>query len=355
MNAEEFLVSPELSIRQVMEQINRSGQGIVLIADEDRRLLATITDGDIRRSILNDIDLNLPIQELVQRPTQSPKKPPVTAPKGTSDAELLKLMTDHTVRHIPVVDGQGRILAVAALTELIQEYELPMTAVVMAGGYGARLRPLTDDLPKPMLPVGGRPLLELIIEQLTRAGIKKVNLTTHYKKEAILDHFGDGSDFGVEIQYVEEDRPLGTAGALGRMKHANETQLVINGDILTRVDFRAMLDFHKEHGAELTVALTEHESTLPYGVVEIDGVSITRITEKPVTRQLINAGIYLLEPSAAQSVPSTGSYDMTDLISQLIAEDRRVVGFPVKEYWLDIGHQDDYTQAQVDAKKEGLA
>lgn len=218
----------------------------------------------------------------------------------------------------------------------------------MAGGYGTRLRPLTDDLPKPMLPVGTKPLLELIVEQLRVAGIRQVNVATHYRGEVITDHFKDGQDFGVEIRYVKEDQPLGTAGALSLLEESDEPLLVMNGDILTRVDFRAMLNFHREHNAELTVGVRQYEFRVPYGVVNTNGVDVTGISEKPVVRQFINAGIYLLNPLVRRVIPNGRPYDIPELIENLLKEKRCVVCFPIREYWLDIGKSDQYDQAKAD-------
>jgi len=348
------LVSPDWSVHRVMEQINRNGQGIAVVMDGDRRPLATVTDGDIRRAILGGVDLAVPIQTLVEQRLPAPHGGLITAPEGTEAADLLRLMTDLSIRHVPVVDADGIVVDVAALTELIKEYELPITAVIMAGGLGTRLRPLTDDLPKPMLPVAGRPLMEITIDQLRQAGIRRVNLSTHYKKDIIAKHFGDGHDFGVEIQYVEETQPLGTAGGLSLLEVSDEPLLVINGDILTGMNFRAMLDFHHEQRAEMTVAVRQQEYQIPYGVVETDGVVITGISEKPTLRHFINAGIYLLNPEVRQYIPSDKAYDMSDLIGQLVSDGRRVVSFPVQEYWRDIGEHEDYQHAQADAGKEGF-
>lgn len=344
----ELSISPDNSVREVMECIDRNRQGIALVLDGEHRLLATVTDGDIRRAILAGMNLELPIKHLLDRREQAFRKGPVTARAGTLDAELLHLMTETSVRHIPLVDEEGNVVDVALLSELVKEYELPLRAVVMAGGYGMRLRPLTEDLPKPMLPVGSRPLLELIVEQLRLAGIRQVNVATHYKSEMISEHFRDGRDFGVDIRYVKEDRPLGTAGALSLLEESDEPVLVMNGDILTRVDFRSMLNFHREHKAELTVAVRQYEFNVPYGVVNTDGVRVKGISEKPLVRYFINAGIYLLNPSACRSVPNDQTYDIPELISQLVAEGRTVVSFPIREYWLDIGKTDHYDQAQAD-------
>jgi NDP-sugar pyrophosphorylase family protein len=206
-----------------------------------------------------------------------------------------------------------------------------------------------------MLPIDGRPLLEHIVGQLRTAGVKKVNITTHYKAQVIEDHFRDGKEFGLDISYVDEKQPLGTAGALSLMEHSDEPVLVINGDIVTRVDLRAMLDFHTEHRAQMTVAVREHNVKVPYGVVSMSGVDVSSIVEKPVHRFLINAGIYLISPDSCRKIPYGKKFDMPELIQQLLDEGHRVIGFPIQEYWLDIGHVDDYTRAQADARLGELA
>ena len=258
-------------------------------------------------------------------------------------------MTTRSLRHIPLIDRDGRVTDVALLDDLVRQYELPLTAVVMAGGYGTRLRPLTDDMPKPMLPVAGKPLLEHIVEQLSANGIRRVNLTTHYKPEAISGHFGDGSRYGLDIGYTHEDEPLGTAGALRLLEESDEPLLVMNGDILTRVDFRAMLDFHREHAAAMTVAVREEEFAVPFGVVQTDGTAITDIQEKPVLREFINAGIYLLDPRVRGHLPPEARFDMPQLVQRLLGAGETVVGFPVHEYWVDIGELTGYEQAGHDA------
>lgn len=335
-------------IRQAIVCIDRTRWKIALVVDNERHLLGTVTDGDVRRAILAGIDLNSPVKTLLDRRAPVAHPTPLTASVGTSRADLLSMMNEYTLRHIPLVDESGRVVEVALLDDLDREEELPLRAVVMAGGYGTRLRPITEGLPKPMLPIGDRPLLELTLQQLRDAGIKRVNLATHYKGDIIANHFGDGHNFGVTIRYVEEDQPLGTAGALGLVEKSQDPLLVINGDVVTRVDFHAMLDFHRHHTADMTVAVRQHEVQLPHGVVETDGLAITGIMEKPVLRHFMNAGIYLLNPEMCRFVPSGRRYDMTDLISRLIAEGCRVVSFPIREYWLDIGQVEDYQKALRD-------
>jgi dTDP-glucose pyrophosphorylase/CBS domain-containing protein len=346
----DLFVNCETSIRDVMSCIDRNKKGIVLVVDSEYKLVDTITDGDIRRAILADVNLKLPIQTLLDRRTHSLYRTPLTAPVTTPVSELMRMMNESSLRHIPLLDEKGRVVDIAMLNDLVKEFELPLTAVVMAGGHGKRMLPLTEKVPKPMLPVGDRPLLERMIEQLRKAGIRRVNLTTHYKGEMIAEHFGDGKKFGVDIRYVQENEPLGTAGALGLVKTTDEPLLVVNGDLLTQVNFSAMLDFHRENQADMTVAVRQYEFRVPFGVVETEGVKITHIEEKPLLRHFINAGIYLLNPGLCQYIQNGQNCDMTDLIARIIQEGRRVVSFPIREYWLDVGKEEDYLQAQTDAQ-----
>jgi len=347
MNLDAFLLQRGATIREAMERIDQNTKGIALVVD-DGRLVATITDGDIRRAMLAQLDPQESIEHLLERPSLHVRPEPLTAPVGTSVARLIQMMADAEVRHVPLLDADGRVSDLASLADLVRDYELPITAVVMAGGVGSRLRPLTDTIPKPMLPVGGRPLLEHIIDQLRLSGVRRVNVTTHYRAEMIADHFGDGSAFGVDIAYVEEDEPLGTAGALGRLEPGDGPLLVMNGDILTKVDFRALFDFHREHDAMLTMSVRREETQLQYGVVTTEGELVTSIEEKPTLTHFVNAGIYLLAPEALRHVPTDGRYDMTDLVARLIEHGERVVSFPIREYWVDIGHNSSYEQAGRD-------
>lgn len=345
------LVTMTSSLRDVLHVINESGKGIALIVDDARRLSATVTDGDVRRAILAGVHLDRPVGELEKRGTH---KPSLAVPMGTSHADMKSIMREASIRQLPLLDDQRRVVDLVTLDELTREPALPIHAAIMAGGFGTRLRPLTNNVPKPMLPVDGRPILEHVIEQLRNAGIKRISVTTHFLPQSIKEHFADGRAFGVDIDYICEDRPLGTAGALGLMEPPDRTILVINGDILTRVNFHAMFAFHREHGADLTVAVRQHDVQIPFGVVEADDVYITRLREKPVYSFSVNAGIYLLEPRACGMIPRGKPFDMTDLIDHLLTQGHPVVGFPIVEYWSDIGVPDSYEQAQKDIKQRRL-
>lgn len=343
-------IGPMQSVRDAITAIDRNEKGIVLITDTDRHLLGTVTDGDVRRAILAGQDLDEPIENLLKRKAAYVPLAPVTARVGTDSAALLRLMQDRVLRHVPLIDAHDRVVEVVTLEELIPSGAAPVQAVIMAGGLGTRLAPLTADTPKPMLPVGGRPVMELIVERLQQAGIRRMHVTTHYRPEKIVEHFGDGRAFDVEIEYLNEERPLGTGGALGLLPVPREPVLVVNGDILTDVNYRAMVAFHKEHGADLTVAVRRYDFQVPYGVIECSGLYVQALTEKPQLNFLVNAGIYLLEPAVFAFIPTGQAFDMTDLIQRLLANDRLVVSFPIREYWLDIGEHADYIRADADAK-----
>ena len=350
---EALFLTPDQSIREVVECLDLTKRSIALVVNPDKRLVGTITEGEIRRAILANQDLEGPARILLDAKKGTRFEQPLTAAVGTRTVQLLQMMRQAMLRHIPLLDAEGRVVDLACLEQLIAREEMPVRAMVMAGGLGTRLQPLTHEVPKPMLPVGDRPLLELIVEQLSRAGISRVSLSTRYKEEIIKNHFGNGKNFGVEISYLTEDQPLGTAGVLGTLAPLKEPLLVINGDILTGVDFQAMLDFHCDHNADMTVAVRQHEFRLPYGVVDTDGVRVKSISEKPLIRRFINAGIYLLNPDVCRFVPQNQRFDMPDLINSLLAEGRTIVGYPIREYWLDIGISEDYKKAQEYSRAEG--
>lgn len=336
------------TVRDALESINRGNKGIALIVDDENRLLGTINDGDIRRAIISGRSLDAPaIQLLAQRDNPIYLKP-TTAREGTDNAQLLKLMRDHKIIQIPLLDAFDSIIDLVTMNDLVPDDEPNLKALIMAGGFGTRLLPLTTDMPKPMLPVGDRPVMELVLDRLKHAGIKKVSVAAHYLSDKITEHFGDGSGFDVEMSYLVEDEPLGTAGALGLMDESDEPILIVNGDVLTEVDFRKMADFHKEQNADMTVGVRHYSFKVPFGVVECEGAQIRKVIEKPDYTFFVNAGLYLIEPSVRKLVGRGEKLDMTDLIELAIAQGLNVASFPIVEYWLDIGRKPDYDKAQDD-------
>jgi dTDP-glucose pyrophosphorylase/CBS domain-containing protein len=341
------VISPTTSIADAIARLDKAGTGALMLCSPGRQLYGLLTDGDIRRAIMHGISLETACETIAS-------SNPVTAQRSISPTEALHLMNQHDINHIPIVDADGNLIEFLLRRDLIQENQFNLSAVIMAGGFGKRLLPLTEQVPKPMLPVGDRPLLELTIEQLRRSGIRDVNLTTHYLPENIVNHFGNGEAFGVNLSYFKEDHPLGTAGGLKLMKKADGPFLVINGDILTGVSFQEMLNYHRKYGAEITVGVRKYEIQVPFGVVECEDVRITQLKEKPTMTFFVNAGMYLLEPSACDYIPEGQRFDMTDLIQKVLEAGKPVVSFPIVEYWLDVGRLEDYKQAQEDIRNERI-
>jgi len=350
---EGLVLGPQCSLRQVIEHIDRNRRGAVMVMDGRGRLLDLVTDGDVRRALLAGSDLDAPVTELASRRDGSAYAVPLTAPSDGEPDALLATMRAHGIRQLPLVDEQGQVVSMVALEDLVPDTAIGLQALIMAGGRGTRLRPLTDSVPKPMLPVGDRPLLEHTIERLRSAGVSRVHIATHYRSEQITRHFGDGRRFGVDVRYLSEAHALGTAGSLSNLA-ADEPILVMNGDVLTNLDVRAMLQFHREQSAELSVASRPYRVEVPFGVLECQGGLVRGIAEKPEYRFLVNAGVYLLQPEALGFVPRDRASDMTDLVEVLIAAKRRVVNFPLHEYWLDVGRPGDYARAQEDARQGRL-
>ncbi len=349
VDVKKTFVRPDQSIEEAVAVLQSGGASIALVVDSNRHLLGTITDGDVRRAILNKIPLSVSASVLLANASVHNQQT-VFADYQASVDDLLALMKQKSLRHIPLLNKDGEVVGLALFSELVNEAPcMPLTAVIMAGGMGARLRPLTEKLPKPMLLINNRPLLERVIEQLHSAGITKIYITTFYKSEFIVDYFGDGTKFGVNIQYINETNPLGTAGALSLMESPSNTTLVINGDILTRLDFRTMHNFHSSQDAMITVGVRIYEFNIPYGVIKTVDMDISDLEEKPVQQVVVNAGIYLLEPQAYQYIPKNQPFNMTDLINGLIKEKHRVISFPIPEYWLDVGRPVDYQQANEDS------
>lgn len=375
---ERLLVCRGTTLRQTIECINAAGRGIALVVDDDRHFLDAVTDGDIRRAILAGVPLSGCVTAVLAEKARWlagdrrwPGVKTITAPLASSAAERLRLLEEYPIMHLPLLDPEGRVAGIAFKDELLEEIARPfervrpaatgaipappadlpagVAAVVMAGGFGRRLQPLTRETPKPMLRVGGRPMLEHVIESLARAGIRSVFITTHYRPEAIRDHFGDGARFGVEIEYIHEEEPRGTAGAVALVRDTAGPLLVMNGDVLTRVDLRALIAFHVEHRADLTVGVSQYDVRVPYGVVQTDGATVRAIEEKPELNFLVNAGIYCLEPGVRQLIPGDRPSDMPDVIAAVGRAGGTVVAFPIVEYWLDIGRHTELERAQEEA------
>jgi len=344
-DASGILVGPDTSIRAALEIIDSQGMQIALVVDGDRRLLGTVTDGDVRRGILAGRDLADPVQRVMH-------VGPTTASPETGRDRLLAAMKSRRIHQVPVVDARGRVLGIEILDELLVREPVDNPVLLLAGGKGQRLRPFTEHVPKPLLEVGGRPILERIVGDLRDAGFRRFWLSVNYRADMIEAHFGDGAAFGVSIAYLHEERPLGTAGALGLLPEAPELPfLVMNGDLLTAVDPRLLLDYHRGLGAEATMCVRGFDMTVPYGVVERDGHRFVSIEEKPVQNFFVNAGIYALSPSVLDLVDPGARLDMPELFARLASAGREAAVYPLREYWLDIGRPAELDQARSEVRE----
>lgn len=336
----QILVSPETSILDTIKTIESGSRQIALIVDAERHLLGTVTDGDIRRGILRGIGLDQQISNVMNTH-------PLTAGPDQGTDAILRLMRDREIHQIPIIDADGRLLRIETLNELMHREVSDIWVVLMAGGLGTRLRPLTDTIPKPLLPVGGRPLLETIIESIASQGFRQIFLSVNYKAEMFEQHFGDGSSMGVQIKYLYEQDRMGTAGALGSLpEKPRNPVIVMNGDLLTTLNFRQLIDYHREHRAKATMAVREYSFQVPYGVVEIDQHRLVSISEKPIHKFFVSAGIYVIEPDALDLIPEGQLYDMPQLFESILKRKEEAAVFPIREYWLDIGRLDDLERAQ---------
>ena len=335
-----LIISPDTPIRAALEVIDQSKRQIALVTDADGRLVASLTDGDVRRGLLRGVDLDAPVSEVMHTS-------PTTVRKGAPDAAARRLIAERKLHHIPVLDDGGRLVDLATVEDLFGVRPNPSRVVLMAGGLGTRLRPLTETVPKPMLEVGGKPLLEQIIAGFADQGFWQITVSVNYRKEMVQDYFGDGRAFGVEIDYIEEDKRMGTAGALSLLPERPDRPFVVmNGDLLVSLRFDQLLEFHERIDAAGTMVVREYAHQIPYGVVRHEGDLMTGIEEKPVARYYVNGGIYVLSPDALDHVPHGEALDMPDLLTALQNEGQRVAVFPLRDYWRDIGRIDDLEAAR---------
>ncbi len=345
------LLSANSTIEQAIRTLDESKAQIALVVSEDGILLGTITDGDIRRGLLRGIDLNSPIDTIVHRDA-------FVVPPQMSRDMVLHLMQANVINALPVVDESRRVVGLHLLNELITPVLRPNMMVIMAGGQGTRLRPHTKNCPKPLLSVGGKPMLEHIIERARAEGLSHFVLAIHYLGHMIEEYFGNGDRWQVRIDYLREEDPLGTAGALSLLNPKPEIPFAVsNGDVLTDIRYGEIFDFHARCGATATMAVRLHEWQHPFGVVKTKGVDIVGLEEKPVSRTYVNAGIYVLEPSALDVLAPTEPCDMPALFERLQEQGKRTVAYAIHEPWLDVGRPDDLEHARStgDISKQDLA
>jgi dTDP-glucose pyrophosphorylase len=341
-NLSNILVSPHATIAEAIRIIDQGAVQIALVTDSERFLLGTLTDGDIRRGLLRGETLESEVERCMHRNF-------ITVSVEYPKSQAMRLMREKALIHMPVLDAEGHVVQLFLLEELSQPLIFPNWVVLMAGGYGKRLRPLTDICPKPMLLVGGKPMLEIILEQCIGAGFRKFFISVNYLKQQIIEYFGNGSRWQVDILYIEEDEPLGTAGALGLLPERPDMPiLVMNGDVLTSLNHAKMLLFHKEYNASATICVCEYKTTIPYGVVMCKGEQVLSLDEKPELIHNINTGVYILNPDLLKLVHPNQHCDMPQLLVSVIKKNLSVIAFPIHEYWLDVGQKEMLSKANGD-------
>ncbi len=333
-------IPPDATLQQAIRNLDESGLQIALVISAEGILLGTVTDGDIRRGLLRGLELASPIESIMYRE-------PLVAPPTLGRDTVLQLMHANKLHQLPVVDENRRVVGLHLWDELLAPSKRSNPMIIMAGGQGTRLRPHTENCPKPLLPVAGKPMLEHIIERARAEGFQHFILAIHYLGHMIEEYFGDGSRWQVKIEYLREELPLGTAGALGLLSPRPQVPvLVTNGDVLTDIRYSELLDFHARHGAVATMAVRLHEWQHPFGVVRTKGVDIVGFEEKPVSRSHINAGIYVLDPGALDALRVGEHCDMPTLFGRLKERPARTIVYPMHEPWLDVGRADDLERAQ---------
>ena len=325
-----YLISPDYSLRETIKVINQGAQQITLVVDTRQRLLGTVTDGDIRRGLLNGKTLDSPVEQVMHREFHS-------LPEDCLENYALRIMREKTLHHIPGLDSEGRLVRLFLLEDFIKPRSISNWVVLMAGGEGTRMHSLTKNCPKPMLKVGGKPMLEIILEQCVDSGFRKFFISVYHLKEQIMKYFGNGERWGVEIHYLNEEKPLGTAGSLGLLPEPEQSILVMNGDVLSRVDYAKLIQFHEENSSSATICVREHQTEIPFGVVKVRGGSIESLEEKPLLTHNINAGIYVLNPELISLLNPDQVCDMPELIELGLERKLPMNAFPLHEYWIDVG------------------
>jgi dTDP-glucose pyrophosphorylase len=335
---EKVFLYPNNTLRDSISTINSGSLQVALIVDSNLRIIGIITDGDVRRAILKGLSLDCSV-ELVM--TQSP----IYVLSGSSQSFALNLMRQKSIHHVPVVDKNMKIIDLFVLDDLINKPSFPNQIILMAGGKGERLKPLTNNCPKPMLTVNGKPILEIILERCINAGFSSFYISVNYLKDHIIDYFGDGCKWGVSIDYLEEESPLGTCGCLKLLPdHINHDLLILNGDIITDLDLDRLIRFHKKSESKMTICSRSHRVRIPFAVLKSSEHYLSSFVEKPMYDYQVNAGVYALNPKCIESMPAI-FYNMTDLMEQLIRENQKIGVFPIHENWKDIGNPIDFKEA----------
>ncbi|MBF0189849.1 MAG: nucleotidyltransferase family protein [Magnetococcales bacterium] len=334
-----IVIRPELSILEAVRVIDKGALRLALVTDDAGHLQGVVTDGDVRRALLKRVDMKEPVMNIMN-------PAPTFARASDTRERMLTMMHAKRIEHLPILNEAGCVTGLETMHNLSAPESRENWVVLMAGGLGSRLSPLTDVIPKPLLKVGSKPILEVILESFISHGFYRFFLSVNYRKEMIKEYFGDGSAWGVQIVYLEENGRLGTAGSLSLFpERPKEPFFVMNGDLLTRIHFQHVLNFHLEHQSRATLCVRKVEQTVPYGVVRLDAHRLVTIEEKPVQEYFVNAGIYLLDPEVLPLIPKDQYFDMPTLFQSIIKQGETTAAFPFLDYWMDIGRMGDFRQA----------
>jgi dTDP-glucose pyrophosphorylase len=338
-NYKNILLKPTSTIKEALEIIDSGAMKIALVVDKNEKLLGTLSDGDIRRGLLNNLNLEDSIESIIF-------KTPTVCKIDDTKEKILEIALDKKVYQLPIVDNDGKLIGIEEVDELLKPQNKDNRVVLMVGGLGTRLRPLTENTPKPMLKVGNKPILETIILNFKKYGFKNIILCVSYKSEIIEDHFGDGKHLGVEIEYIHENKRMGTAGALSLIRDKlSQSFFVMNGDLLTNINFEHMMDYHLSNQSVATMGVREYDFQVPYGVVNVDGEYILSIEEKPVYKFFVSGGVYALGTKVLNFIPDDEFFDMPILFEKIIEKGMKSISFPIREYWLDIGRLEEFEKA----------
>lgn len=338
---QELTILPSTSIQQSLKLFGtQDGLRMLIVNDEFGCFLGILTDQDVRRGILQGLTIKDQISS-IYNPS------PITAHINSSAEELIELSAKHNIHEIPLLDDEGKVVKIQSILKLISKPRYPNKVVIMAGGLGTRLKPLTDTIPKPMLKVGHKPILQIILERFKMQGFSNIILCVNYKSHIIEEYFGNGKKFGLHISYIKEEKRMGTAGALGLIENiGNNPFFVMNGDILTDIDFAKMLFSHSQNNSNATMGIREYEYQIPYGVVQTNKDQIIKIEEKPIQKFHVSAGIYILNPSILPLIPKEEFFDMPSLFDILLQnKSYKASTFLIEDYWIDIGRHEEYDRA----------
>ena len=341
------LLKPASTMEDAINILTKEALRIAIVVDGDGVILGIVTDGDIRRALVRGCTIKSSVSEFMH-------KKPLVASSEDSRFSIISMMKEKDLLVVPVVNKHKRVIGVETLNKLldVKKYENPV--FLMAGGFGKRLSPLTDHTPKPLLKVGSKPILETILERFVGFGFRNFFVSVHYKADMLKEYFGDGSKWGVDIQYVHEKEPLGTAGSIGLLPDTipDLPIIVMNGDLLTKINFERLLEFHNEGGGSATMCVREYDFEVPYGIIESEGSKVKRIVEKPVHSFFVNAGIYIISPNLIRSISGIKHLDMPSLLNSKLDGGEQINVYPVHEYWVDIGRMEEYQLARENYSQE---